>query len=210
MFVTLMMGLAAPLIATQLLWINLITDSFPAIALGMDPGNPDVMNEKPRDSKESFFAGGAGFHIVLGGLLIGGLTMLAFWFGYYEHGYSPFDSSVPVSTVEYARTMAFMVLVMCQLFFSLAVRNSSKSIFQIGIFSNKYLVGAIVLGVLLQLFVITVPFMRNAFHLQMLDLGGWVIAISLGLIPLVINEIVKIFIRARLKRERQGNKEIGN
>ncbi len=203
MFVTLMMGLAAPLIATQLLWINLITDSFPAIALGMDPGNPDVMNEKPRDAKESFFAGGAGFHLVLGGMLIGGLTILAFWFGYYEHGYSPFDSSVPITTVEYARTMAFMVLVMCQLFFSLAVRDHSKSIFQIGIFSNKYLVGAIVLGVLLQLFVITVPFMREAFHLQMLDLGGWVIAIGLGLVPLLVNEIVKIFIRVRMRNTKK-------
>jgi len=200
MFVTLLIGLEAPLIATQLLWINLITDSFPAIALGMDPGNPDVMKEKPRNAKESFFAGGAGLHLILGGVLIGVLTIAAFWFGYYEHGYSPFDHSAPENTVEYARTMAFMVLVMCQLFFSLAVRNHSKSIFQIGIFSNKYLVGAIVLGVLLQLIVIGIPFMQRAFHLQMLDLGGWLIAISLGLVPLFINEIVKIFIRARLKR----------
>jgi len=200
MFVTLLIGLEAPLIATQLLWINLITDSFPAIALGMDPGNPDVMKEKPRDAKESFFAGGAGFHLILGGVLIGALTILAFWFGYYEHGYSPFDHSAPENTVEYARTMAFMVLVMCQLFFTFAVRSSSKSIFQIGIFSNKYLIGAIVLGVLLQLIVISVPFMQRAFHLQMLDLRGWLIAIFLGLVPLLINEIVKIFIRARIKR----------
>ena len=200
MFVTLLIGLEAPLIATQLLWINLITDSFPAIALGMDPGNSDVMKEKPRDAKESFFAGGTGFHLILGGVLIGALTILAFWFGYYEHGYSPFDHSAPENTVEYARTMAFMVLVMCQLFFTLAVRNSSKSIFQIGIFSNKYLVGAIVLGVLLQLIVIGIPVMQRAFHLQMLDLGGWLITISLGLVPLLVNEIVKIFIRARIKR----------
>ena len=126
---------------------------------------------------------------------------MAFWFGYYEHGFSPFDHSAPENTVEYARTMAFMVLVMCQLFFSLAVRNSSKSIFQIGIFSNKYLVGAIVLGVLLQLIVIGIPVMQRAFHLQMLDLRGWLIAISLGLVPLLFNEIVKIFIRARLRKE---------
>ena len=201
LFVTLLIGLEAPLIATQLLWINLITDSFPAIALGMDPGNPDVMKEKPRNAKESFFAGGAGIHLILGGVLIGALTIAAFWFGYYEHGYSPFDHSAPENTLEYARTMAFMTLVMCQLFFSLAVRNHSKSIFQIGIFSNKYLVGAIVLGVLLQLLVIGIPFMQKAFRLQMLDLGGWLIAIALGLVPLLINEIVKIFIRARMKKE---------
>ena len=112
----------------------------------MDPGNPEVMNEKPRNSKESFFAGGAGIHVLFGGFLIGGLTILAFWFGYNEHGYSPFDNSVPVNTIEYASTMAFMVLVISQLFYSLALRNKSKSIFQIGIFSNKYLTGAIQLG----------------------------------------------------------------
>jgi len=199
MFAAILIGSEAPLIATQLLWINLITDSFPAVALGMDPGSPDVMKEKPRNSKESFFAGGAGLHLILGGVLIGILTILAFWFGYYEHGYSPFDHTVPAETVEYARTMAFMVLVMCQLFYSLAMRNSSKSIFQIGIFSNKYLVGAILLGIFLQLFVIEIPVMQRAFHLQMLDLGGWLIAISLGLVPLLFNEMLKIVIRARKK-----------
>lgn len=199
LFISLLIGWEAPLLATQLLWINLVTDSFPAVALGMDPGSPDVMKEKPRDSKENFFAGGAGMHVILGGVLIGVLSITAFWFGYYEHGYSPFDHSVPAETVEYARTMAFMVLVMCQLFYSLAVRNSSKSIFQIGIFSNKYLIGAILLGIFLQLFVIEIPVMQRAFHLQMLDLGGWIMAISLGLIPLLGNEILKIFIRAHKK-----------
>jgi len=199
--VTLMIGWEAPLIATQLLWINLITDSVPAIALGMDPGSPEVMKEKPRDSKESFFAGGAGLRVITGGLLIGALTIFAFWYGYYEHGFSPFNHSVPVDTVEYARTLAFMVLVICQLFYSLAVRNSSKSIFQIGVFSNKYLSGAILLGILLQLLVIGIPVMQRAFHLQMLDLRGWLIVVAFGLVPLVFNEIVKIFIRARLKKE---------
>lgn len=199
-FVTLLIGLEAPLIATQLLWINLITDSFPAIALGMDPGNPDVMKEKPRDAKKSFFEGVAIVHLSLGGLLIGILTILAFWFGYYEQGYSPFDKTAPEETVEYARTMAFMVLVMCQLFFSLSVRDSSKSIFQVGLFSNKYLVWAIALGMLLQLIVIYIPVMQKAFHLQMLDLEGWFIAIFLGLVPLFVNELVKIGIRVRLKR----------
>ena len=197
MFISLSIGWEAPLIATQLLWINLITDSFPAIALGMDPGSPDVMKEKPRDAKESFFAGGAGLHVILGGVLIGALSILAFWFGYYERGFSPFDHTAPVETVEYARTMAFLVLVSCQLFYSLAVRSRYKSIFQIGIFSNRYLVGAIVLGILLQLTVIGIPVMQSAFHLQMPDPEGWIIAILLGLVPLVVNEFLKIFIRAR-------------
>ena len=199
MFITILIGWEAPLLATQLLWINLLTDSLPAVALGMDPGDPDVMKEKPRNPKESFFAGGAGLQVVLGGILIGLITILAFWYGYYEHGYSPFDHTVPPEIVEYARTMAFMAIISCQLFYSLAVRNSKKSIFTIGIFSNKYLVGAIILGLLLQLVVIGIPAMQNAFKLQMLDLRGWMIVILLGLIPLTFNEIYKIFIRARKK-----------
>jgi Ca2+-transporting ATPase len=86
---------------------------------------------------------------------------------------------------------------MCQLFYSLAVRNSSKSIFQIGVFSNKYLSGAILIGILLQMVVIEIPVMQRAFRLQMLDLEGWMIAILLGLVPLFFNEIYKIFVRAR-------------
>ena len=199
--VTLLIGWEAPLIATQLLWINLITDSFPAIALGMDPGSPEVMNEKPRDIKESFFAGGAGIRVITGGVLIGVLTIFAFWFGYYDHGFSPFNHSVPENTLEYARTLAFMVLVICQLFYSFAVRNSSKSIFQIGVFSNKYLAGSILLGVLLQLLIIGIPVMQRAFHLQMLDMRGWLIVFSLGLVPLALNEFFKIFIRASIKKE---------
>ncbi len=199
-FVSLLIGWEAPLIATQLLWINLLTDSFPAVALGMDPGNPDVMKDKPRNAKENFFSGGASLHIISGGILIGGLTILAFWYGYYEHGNSPFDKSAPASTVEYARTMAFMVLVICQLFYALAVRDSRKSIFSIGIFSNRYLAGAILLGIILQLVVIGIPAMQRAFHLQMLDLHDWAIVLFLGLVPLFLNEIIKIFIRARMKK----------
>lgn len=201
MFITLLIGWEAPLIATQLLWINLLTDSLPAVALGMDPGDPDVMKEKPRNPKDSFFSGGAGKRAVMGGTLIGVLTIFAFWFGYYEHGYSPFANDVPIEIVEYARTMAFMVLIASQLFFSLAIRSHSKSIFQIGLFSNKVLVGSIVLGLLLQVIVIEIPAMREAFGLQMLDLAGWLMAIALGIVPLIVNEIYKIFVRAKMKSD---------
>ena len=199
-FITLLMGWSAPLIATQLLWINLVTDSFPAIALGMDPGNPDMMKGKPRNSAESFFANGSALQIILGGFLIGGLTIGAFWFGYYEHGFSPYDNTVPEAVVEYARSMAFIVLVLCQLFYSMAVRDRLKSIFSIGLFSNKYLTGAIALGMLLQLPVIGIPFMQRAFHLQMPDLEGWIIAFILGLIPLIFSEIFKLFKRHNFLR----------
>ncbi len=198
-FVALILGWKTPLIATQLLWINLITDSLPAIALGMDPGNPDVMKEKPRPAKESFFANGAGISVLLGGVLIGALTISAYFFGYYEHGYSPFEKQVPQNTIEYSRTMAFMVLVVCQLVYSLALRDQRKSIFTIGIFSNKYLVGAILAGLALQLVVVGIPAIKNAFHLQMPDFRAWGIILALGLTPLVLNEFVKLFIRASKK-----------
>lgn len=200
-FFTLLIGWKAPLIATQLLWINLLTDSLPAIALGLDPGSPDVMKEKPRNSKESFFAGGSGIHVILGGCLIGALTIFAFWFGYYEHESSPFSNSAPEGTIEYARTMAFMVLVISQLFFALALRSKTKSVFRAGILSNKYLTASIVIGVLLQLLVIGVPVMQRAFNLQMLDQRGWTVAIILGLIPLIADEFFKIFIRAHKRKK---------
>ncbi len=202
-FVSLLLGWEAPLIATQLLLINLITDSFPAVALGMDPGSPDVMKEKPRGANESFFSGGAALHMILGGVLIAALTVLGYWLGYYEHGYSPFDHSVPVSTIEYARTMAFLVLVMCQLFYASAVRNSSKSIFKIGLFSNIYLTGAVLLGIFLQLIVIIIPVLQRSFHLRMLDLRAWLIAIALGLVPLLFNEVFKLCIMAGKRKKRK-------
>lgn len=198
-FVTLLLGWSAPLLATQLLWINLITDSLPAIALGMDPGNHDVMKEKPRPAKESFFANGASRHVLLGGFLIGALTITAYFYGYYEHGFSPFNKQVPLNTIEYARTMAFMVLVVCQLFYSLALRNERKSIFSIGLFSNKYLVGAIVLGLALQLIVVGIPVIQTAFHLQMPDLRAWGIIFALGITPLLVSELIKVFVRASNK-----------
>jgi Ca2+-transporting ATPase len=200
MFVTLLAGWAAPLLATQILWVNLLTDSLPAIALGMDPEDPDVMKKNPRDPKEGFFSRGADLRAILGGILIGALTILAFCYGYYEHDFSPFSRSVPADIVEYSRTMAFVVLVACQLYYSLALRNSTKSIFQIGLFSNIYLIGAIVAGLLLQLAVIYIPVLRGAFKLQMLSLSGWIMAFFLGLVPLMVNEFYKIFIRMEKAR----------
>jgi Ca2+-transporting ATPase len=204
MVVCILLGLPAPLIATQLLWINLLTDTLPAVALGMDPGDPDVMKLKPRHPKESFFSDNAGIQVIAGGVLIGGLSILAFYYGYYANGYSPGDNDIPDDVTEYARTMAFMTIISCQLFYSLSFRNSRKSIFQVGIFSNRYLVGAIVLGLLLQVFVLSVPFMRNAFKLQVLDLTGWINAIGLGLMPLALNEIVKVFMRSSGKNTSAG------
>ncbi|WP_218143230.1 calcium-translocating P-type ATPase, PMCA-type [Sporolactobacillus nakayamae] len=189
-----------PLLPTQILWINLITDTFPAIALGVDPGDKDVMKKKPRDPKESFFAGGAALRAVIGGSLIGILTLVAFYFGLNEHGYQLWSGSIPEKVLTYAETMAFVVLAVSQLFYSLSMRSASHSIFRVGLFSNKYLIGAILLGIVLQFAVISVPFLAAAFHVQMLSLQDWVIVILFALIPLLVNELIKLGMRVRNKQ----------
>lgn len=191
-----------PLLPTQILWINLITDSLPAIALGIDPGDKDVMKKKPRNPKESFFAHGAGLRAILGGTLIGILTLFAFYFGLAEHGYQLGSSIQPEENVlTYARTMAFVVLAASQLFYSLSIRHSHKSILQIGLFSNKYLVGSILVGLTLQLGVISIPILAGAFKVQNLSLRDWGMVILFALIPLLVNEIIKIFMRSADKSE---------
>ncbi|MDF2699858.1 MAG: ATPase, partial [Haloplasmataceae bacterium] len=172
-FFSILFNWPVPLIATQLLWINLITDTLPAIALGVDPGDKDVMKKKPRNPKESFFAHGAWIRAILGGVLIGSLTLLAFYFGLSEHGYDLGSKNIPQNVLTYAQTMAFVVLAASQLFYSLAMRSPIKSILQVGLFSNKYQIVAIVVGLFLQLVVITVPFLSDAFKVQNLSLRDW-------------------------------------
>lgn len=190
-----------PLVATQILWINLVTDTLPAIALGVDPGEKDVMKRKPRNPKESFFAHGAGYRAVLGGVLIGTLTLVAFYLGLKEFGYGLRSSNISEEAMMYARTMAFVVIAASQLFYSLSMRSETKSIFQVGLFTNKLLLGAIALGLILQFAVITIPFMASAFGVHALSLPDWGIVIGLALIPLIVNEIIKLFMRLGKKAE---------
>lgn len=196
-----------PLAATQLLWINLITDSLPAIALGVDPGDKDVMKRKPRDPKQSFFAEGSGARAIIGGFLIGILTLAAFYFGMYEHGFNIFTSLAKEVTKSsdyqtaliYARTMAFVVLAASQLFYSLSMRNHEKSIFKIGLFKNKLLIASIIIGLLLQELVISIPFLAEAFGVHNISLKDWGIVILFSLVPLTVNELIKFFVRQTRK-----------
>lgn len=196
MVVCIVLGMPAPLIATQLLWINLLTDTLPAVALGMDPGDSDVMMQKPRNPKESFFADGAGMSVISGGLIIGVLTIAGFCLGFLEYGYSPFDRNIPEHVIRYARTLAFFTIIACQLWYSLSFRNPVKSIFQVGIFSNRYLVGAIALGFILQLIILALPVTRHAFKLELPNVNGWATIVTLGAIPIIVNEIFKVVKRS--------------
>lgn len=192
-FVSVLFFWPVPLLPTQILWINLITDTLPAIALGVDPGDKDVMKLKPRDPKESFFARGAGTRAIIGGTLIGVLTLAAFYFGLSEHGYSLGSKNIPEEVLTYARTMAFVVLAASQLFYSLSMRHPSKSILKVGLFSNMYLIGAIVVGLILQLGVISIPFLAQAFKVQGLSVRDWLLVFGFALIPLLLKEIMKLF-----------------
>lgn len=193
MLIAIVAGMPIPLLATQLLWINLVTDSLPAIALGMSPGSKDVMLDPPRKQEEGFFAKGAVGTVVIGGISIGLVTILSYYLGFVEYGYSPFDSNVPEEILGYARTIAFMTIIACQLFYALTFVHPKKTIFTAGLGKQVYLLGAIVLGFVLQLLVLHIPFLANAFKLQPLHFQSWVEIIGLGLIPLLINEFLKLF-----------------
>ena len=189
-----------PLLPTQILWINLVTDTLPALALGIDPGDKDVMKAKPRNPKESFFAGGAGIRALVGGTLIGLLTLAAFYYGLYEHGFSMGDQEIPDNVLTYARTMAFVVLAASQLFYSMSMRSATKSIFQVGLFTNKPLLGAIVVGFILQLGVISIPFLSSAFKVQNLNPHDWALVFGFALVPLFVNELIKLVLRMKEKQ----------
>ncbi|MGH4052404.1 MAG: cation-translocating P-type ATPase [Clostridium sp.] len=203
LFLAILLGWDSPLRPIHILWVNLITDTLPALALGVDPGDPDVMKYKPRNPNDSLFKG-AGLGLLLNGLLIGVLTLAAFVIGakYYNGDASIFPlfpKDINADALEHAQTMAFVVLSVSQLVHSLNMRNDKKSIFQIGLFSNKYLIAAIVFGVVLQDSIISIPFLANAFSVHDLNLADWIIVTALSLIPLLLNEITKIFKRNSLK-----------
>ena len=200
LFFAILLGWAAPLKPIHILWVNLITDTLPALALGVDPGDKDVMKEKPRNPKESLFAGGSGVRMGLNGLLIGLLTLAAFVIGakVYTNDTSLFPlfpKNISEEALTHAQTMAFVVLSVSQLFHAFNMRHPEKSIFQLGIFSNKYLIAAVLVGIFLQDVVITIPALRSVFGVYDLLAKDWIIVGLLSIMPLVLNEIVKLIKR---------------
>ncbi|NGT12353.1 cation-translocating P-type ATPase, partial [Clostridium perfringens] len=148
LFTAILLNWNSPLQPIHILWVNLITDSFPALALGVDKTKEDVMNNPPRNPKESIFIKSDKIQLIINGVLIGGITLFAFKLG--ERLYA--DSLI------HAQTMAFVVLSVSQLFLSLSLRSNTKSAFSLGIFSNKYLVYSILLGIFLQVIIISISF----------------------------------------------------
>ena len=187
-FIGLLSGMESPLLAIQLLWINLVTDSFPAIALGLEREEKDIMSRKPRDSKESIFAGGLWQKIVTEGVMLGCLTLFAFSLGTRLFG------------VRVGRTMAFVALGMLELVHSFNVK-SEESIFKVGFFENKYLIGSLVLGTLLQVIVVVIPYLANIFELVPLNGIQWIYTGFISIIPIFVGELQKKFKEIEINRK---------
>ena len=169
----------------HLLWINLITDCFPALALGLEKSEADIMKKKPRDPKEGIFAGGMGFDVFFQGAVVTVLVMISYLVGHrIESGAWEFVNSAD------GTTMAFLTLSMVEIFHSLNMRSRRGSIFKLNS-HNKFLYGAMVVSLILTTVVIEVPFIAKAFQFTPIDFTEYVIALGLAVLIIPIMEIVK-------------------
>lgn len=186
---------ATPLLPIHILWINLVTDSLPALAISVDPADPDVMKRKPTDSKLSIMNKKFSVRVILQGTMIGLLSLTAFWIGMETSKRAGADLALEEAT---ARTMTFAVLALSQMTHVFNVRSNYHSAFR-GFFSNKQLLGAIAIVVGLMLIVLEVPALHDIFHLTTLTTEQWLWVVGLSLAPLPIVEIVKGFRRMMKK-----------
>ena len=188
------MNLIVPLLPIHILWINLVTDSLPALALAVDPAQRDIMKRKPNKNK-SVFTKGMVWRIAYQGILIGLITLIAFVIGLATP-----DENLPVIEgltneqikVEIGQTMAFCVLAFSQLVHVFNVRDNKTSIFKTGIFSNKQLILAVLASAALMFVILLVPALRHVFSIPVLPVGNVLEIVILSLMPLIIVELFKL------------------
>lgn len=173
-----------PLIPVQLLWLNLVTDSLPALALGVEPVEDGVMDLPPRKADESLFAGNFAFQLAWQGILVGFVTLAAYFLGEYV-------LSDPGEAYQAANTMSFATLTLCQLFHAFDVRSDTRSIFEIGVFSNRAMNRAFLIGFLMQAAVLLLPPLRTIFSVVPLRPSEWITVLFLSLFPTFLCEQVK-------------------
>ncbi|MBC7082182.1 MAG: cation-translocating P-type ATPase [Firmicutes bacterium] len=166
MLIAVLVGLPLPLVPMQILWMNLVTDGLPAIALGVDPVDPDVMTRNPRRPKEGVFSRGLGLKIASQGVFIGLCTIAAFLISLFLH-----------ADITRARTVAFTSLVMAQLFYVFHCRSEYRSIVEINLWSNPYLIGAVLVSSVMQLSVIYWPAVQGIFHTTALGGVDWLLVL---------------------------------
>jgi Ca2+-transporting ATPase len=174
------LALPIPLLAIQILWINLVTDGLPAVALGVDPMEPDILQRPPRDPNESVFDTRIRYFIVGMAILMTVITLPLYWW-MINTGFS----------LDYARTLIFCLIVTFELWSAFAARSEKYSLFKIGPFANRWLVIAVFSSLALQLAVVYVPFLQPVFNTVPLSLIDWLIIILLSSTALISVEIVK-------------------
>lgn len=177
---SILLGLGSPLTAIQILWLNLVTDGLPALALGVEPPEKGIMDQPPRKPNEGVFAEGMGVNVLWQGVLLGLTALIVYYF-----------ALLWGRTLPEARTMAFATMALLQLVHSFNARSMSKSLFEIGVSSNRSLVYAFLASVSLQAVVLFVPFLRGFFDTVMLQPTDWAVVLIFSLVPLIAVEIAK-------------------
>jgi Ca2+-transporting ATPase len=195
MFGAIVIGFKLPLVATQILWVNLVTDGLPAIALGFEPAEPGVMDRPPRPPKESIFARGVGIHVLWAGFWMGMVTLISFIYMLDKYGgeiWDPLDADLTM-----ARSMAFFVLATTQVFHVTAIHAGHASFFKAPVWRNRILMFAIALTIALQVGAIYLPFMNTLLDTEPLELEEFALAFVFAASILPAVEIEKAFWRRR-------------
>ncbi|HZM22957.1 MAG TPA: cation-translocating P-type ATPase [Anaerolineales bacterium] len=205
-FLATLAGLPAPLTAIQLLWLNLITDGAPALALAVEKGDPDIMQQMPRSKSEPIVNRSMTVGLVVQTIAQTGAVLIAFALGlswHLEAGASVIGNPITYLLehdwrnvdVQTAETMAFVTLSLAELFRAYTVRSERASIFQIGVFSNRYMQYAVGLSIALLLLVVNLPFLQPIFNTHPLSTREWTVVVGLAIIPAIAEEITKFFLR---------------
>jgi Ca2+-transporting ATPase len=205
-FLASLFGLPMPLTVIQLLWLNLLTDGAPALALAMEKGDPDIMDQPPRPKEESIIHGPMKVGIVIQTIMQTAAVLTAFIVGLYwtiadqlPAGQNPLTAVLQFDwtgvDVQTAETMAFVTLVLCELFRAYTVRSERTSIFMLGVWSNKYMQYAVGLSIVLTLSVVILPFLQPIFNTHMPTAQEWAVIVVLATLPAIAEEITKFFLR---------------
>ena len=181
------------LLPIHILWINLVTDTLPALALAFDPANSDIMERKPVKPGKGIFTKGMTWRVIYQGAMIGLLTLAAFIIGLATTNTPIGELTLDESKIEVGQTMAFVTLAFSELVHVFNVRNNKKSVFKTGILSNMKLIGAVIASAILMLVILLIPGLREIFSIPILPKQNIIELVGLAFAPLVIVEIFKLF-----------------
>lgn len=211
MFAAIAVGFAAPLKAVHILWVNLLTDSLPCFALGVDPNSSsDVMNKKPRKNGESIFADGGYFKVGLYSIIIAVMTLIAFLYTPVRELMSAgmgcslkniIDCLSDKDILMQSQTLAFCTLAVSELFHAIGMRDTETSLFRFKHLDNKIMILAFAVGIAGQLAVTEIPFLRNIFGTVQMTLPMWGLVLILSVMPLAAHEIVVLAKKAKRSKK---------